>query len=187
MEERQVSIDGVTHATLSIFVIATQNPSYHRALIPCQSPNSTVSLCVSLWLSSVGSRKSMLLQQDASAPLAQILNEENLREMQREVTTIHTSDAIIHYILRLVSESRESNDYPNPYRHERVEHTTRCQSLGVCFRKIVTPEDVQAVFVAITAHRLTLSSHQLAQGQQPMLLTVKLSQKLLDSIDPLAA
>ena len=56
----------------------------------------------------------MLLQQDASAPLAQILNEENLREMQREVATIHTSDAIIHYILRLVSESRESNDYPNP-------------------------------------------------------------------------
>lgn len=58
--------------------------------------------------------KAMLLQKDVSAPLAQILNEEDLDQMQQAVTRIHTSDAIIHYILRLVSESRESNEYPNP-------------------------------------------------------------------------
>ena len=134
--------------------------------------------------------KAMLLQQDASAPLAQILNEENLREMQREVAVIHTSDAIIHYILRLVSESRESNDYPNPLspRASRAILQGAKAWAFVSGKSYVTPEDVQAVFVAITAHRLTLSSHQLAQGQQTHAFDgEKLSQKLLDSIDPLAA
>ena len=192
MEERQVSIDGVTHVLPSpFFVIATQNPSYQSGTYPLpESQLDRFFMRISLGYPAWEAEKAMLLQQDASAPLAQILNEENLREMQREVDTIHTSDAIIHYILRLVSESRESNDYPNPLspRASRAILQGAKAWAFVSGKSYVTPEDVQAVFVAITAHRLTLSSHQLAQGQQPHAFDgEKLSQKLLDSIDPLAA
>ena len=52
----------------------------------------------------------------------------------------------------------------------------------------VTPEDVQAVFVAITAHRLTAPAHQSTHSMQMSAFDgEKLSQKLLDSVDPLAA
>ena len=192
MEERQVSIDGVTHALPSpFFVIATQNPSYQSGTYPLpESQLDRFFMRISLGYPAWEAEKAMLLQQDASAPLAQILNEENLREMQRKVAAIHTSDAIIHYILRLVSESRESNDYPNPLspRASRAILQGAKAWAFVSGKSYVTPEDVQAVFVAITAHRLTLSSHQLAQGQQNHAFDgEKLSQKLLDSIDPLAA
>ena len=192
MEERQVSIDGVTHPLPApFFVIATQNPSYQSGTYPLpESQLDRFFMRISLGYPAWEAEKAMLMQQDASAPLAQILDEANLIEMQREVSAIHTSDAIFHYILRLVSESRESNDYPNPLspRASRALLQGAKAWAYVSNREYVTPEDVQSVFVAITAHRLTLSSHQVAHGQQSQAFDgEKLSQKLLDSVDPLAA
>lgn len=192
MEERQVSIDGVTHPLPApFFVIATQNPSYQSGTYPLpESQLDRFFMRISLGYPAWEAEKAMLMQQDASAPLAQILDEANLIEMQREVSAIHTSDAIFHYILRLVSESRESNDYPNPLspRASRALLQGAKAWAYVSNREYVTPEDVQSVFVAITAHRLTLSSHQVAHGQQSQAFDgEKLSQKLLESVDPLAA
>lgn len=192
MEERQVSIDGVTHALPSpFFVIATQNPSYQSGTYPLpESQLDRFFMRISLGYPGWEAEKAMLMQRDASAPLGQILNEANLHEMQRRVSAIHTGDAILHYILRLVSESRESHDYPNPLspRASRALLQGAKAWAFVSDRDYVTPEDVQAVFIAITAHRLTLSSHSLSQGQQASGFDgEKLSQKLLDSVDPLAA
>lgn len=192
MEERQVSIDGVTHALPSpFFVIATQNPSYQSGTYPLpESQLDRFFMRISLGYPAWEAEKAMLLQQDASAPLSQILTEANLHQMQSEVSAIHTSDAILNYILRLVSESRESGDYPNPLspRASRAILQGAKAWAYVCGRDYVTPEDVQAVFVAITAHRLSLSSYQGAQGQHNQTFDgEKLSQKLLNSIDPLAA
>lgn len=192
MEERQVSIDGVTHALPSpFFVIATQNPSYQSGTYPLpESQLDRFFMRISLGYPAWEAEKAMLMQQDASAPLSQILTEANLHQMQSEVSAIHTSDTILHYILRLVSESRESGDYPNPLspRASRAILQGAKAWAYVCDRDYVTPDDVQAVFVAITAHRLSLSSHQGAQGRHNQTFDgEKLSQKLLNSIDPLAA
>lgn len=192
MEERQVSIDGVTHALPSpFFVIATQNPSYQSGTYPLpESQLDRFFMRISLGYPAWEAEKAMLMQQDASAPLSQILTEANLHQMQSEVSAIHTSDAILNYILRLVSESRESGDYPNPLspRASRAILQGAKAWAYVCGRDYVTPDDVQAVFVAITAHRLSLPSHQAPQGQHNQTFDgEKLSQKLLNSIDPLAA
>lgn len=192
MEERQVSIDGVTHALPSpFFVIATQNPSYQSGTYPLpESQLDRFFMRISLGYPAWEAEKTMLLQKDASAPLSQILNEMNLHQMQSDVSAVHASDAVIHYILRLVSESRESNDYPNPLspRASRALLQGAKAWAFVSGKAYVTPEDVQAVFIAITAHRLMLPSHQLGQGPQTNAFDgEKLSQKLLDSVDPLAA
>ena len=167
MEERQVSIDGVTHALPSpFFVIATQNPSYQSGTYPLpESQLDRFFMRISLGYPAWEAEKAMLLQQDASAPLAQILNEENLREMQREVAAIHTSDAIIHYILRLWVKVEKVMITLTPYRHERVERYSKVPKPAfVSGKSYVTPEDVQAVFVAITAHGNIVFT--IAQGQQ---------------------
>mgnify|MGYP000580830036 CR=1 FL=1 len=192
MEERQVSIDGVTHALPTpFFVIATQNPSYQSGTYPLpESQLDRFFMRISLGYPAWEAEKAMLMQEDASAPLNQMLDETNLRKMQNDVSAIHTSDAILHYILRLVGESRQSSDFPNPLspRASRALLQGAKAWAYVSGRDYVTPEDVQAVFVAITAHRLTLSSHHVAQGQQSHAFDgEKLSQKLLDSVDPLAA
>ena len=192
MEERQVSIDGTTHALPTpFFVIATQNPSSQSGTYPLpESQLDRFFMRISLGYPAWEAEKAMLLQKDVSAPLAQILNEEDLDQMQQAVTRIHTSDAIIHYILRLVSESRESNEYPNPLspRASRALLQGAKAWAFVTGRDYVTPEDVQAVFVAITAHRLTAPAHQSTHSMQMSAFDgEKLSQKLLDSVDPLAA
>ena len=192
MEERQVSIDGVTHALPTpFFVIATQNPSYQSGTYPLpESQLDRFFMRISLGYPAWEAEKAMLMQQDASAPLTQILDAASLNKMQNEVAAIHTSDAILHYILRLVSESRQSNEFPNPLspRASRALLQGAKAWAYVSGKYYVTPEDVQAVFIAITAHRLTLSTHQMAHGQSNHAFDgEKLSQKLLDSIDPLAA
>lgn len=192
MEERQVSIDGVTHGLPTpFFVIATQNPSYQSGTYPLpESQLDRFFMRISLGYPAWAAEKAMLMQQDASAPLTQILDAASLNKMQNEVAAIHTSDAILHYILRLVSESRQSNEFPNPLspRASRALLQGAKAWAYVSGRDYVTPEDVQAVFIAITAHRLTLSTHQMAHGQSNHAFDgEKLSQKLLDSIDPLAA
>ncbi|WP_394220774.1 AAA family ATPase [Alteromonas gracilis] len=192
MEERQVSIDGVTHSLPTpFFVIATQNPSNQSGTYPLpESQLDRFFMRISLGYPAWEAEKAMLLQKDASTPLKKMLSEADLCQMQRDVSAVHASDAIIHYILRLVSESRESNDYPNPL-SPRASRALLQGSKAWAFvsgKDYVTPEDVQAVFVAITAHRLTLSSHQLTHSQRSSAINgEKLSQKLLDSVDPLAA
>jgi len=192
MEERQVSVDGVTHALPSpFFVIATQNPSFQSGTYPLpESQLDRFFMRISLGYPAWEAEKAMLLQKDATAPLSQILDEDTLRRMQQDVSSVHASDAIIHYILRLVSESRQSNEYPNPLspRASRALLQGAKAWAFVSGKDFVTPDDVQAVFVAITAHRLSTSSHQLNQTQHAGLVDgEKLSQKLLDSVDPLAA
>ena len=192
MEERQVSIDGVTHAPPTpFFVIAPPNPSYQSGTYPLpESQLDRFFMRISLGYPAWEAEKAMLMQQDASAPLTQILDAASLNKMQNEVAAIHTSDAILHYILRLVSESRQSNEFPNPLspRASRALLQGAKAWAYVSGKDYVTPEDVQAVFIAITAHRLTLSTHQMAHGQSNHAFDgEKLSQKLLDSIDPLAA
>ncbi|GFD89185.1 ATPase AAA [Tenacibaculum sp. KUL152] len=193
MEERQVSIDGVTHALPSpFFVIATQNPSNQSGTYPLpESQLDRFFMRISLGYPAWEAEKAMLLQKDMNAQLPQIISEYALLDMQNAVSKVHTSEAVIHYILSLVSESRNSGTYPNPL-SPRASRALLQGARAWAFinaRDFVTPEDVQAVFIAITAHRLTASDpHQSASTMQNQHATGEaLSQQLLDSVDPLAA
>ena len=193
MEERQVSIDGVTHALPSpFFVIATQNPSYQSGTYPLpESQLDRFFMKISLGYPEWEAEKAMLLQKNTSETLTKIISESQLLEMQSQVSIVHTSDAVIHYILRLVSESRDNSEYPNPL-SPRASRALLQGSRAWAFiagRDFVTPDDVQAVFVAITSHRLTASSAYQSQNtvQSSSLAGETLSIKLLESIDPLAA
>lgn len=193
MEERQVSIDGVTHSLPSpFFVIATQNPSYQSGTYPLpESQLDRFFMKISLGYPAWEAEKAMLLQKNTSETLTQIISEPQLLEMQNQVTKVHASDAVIHYILRLVSESRENSEYPNPLspRASRALLQGARAWAFIAGRDFVIPDDVQAVFVAITSHRLTASSaHQRQNNLQTSSLAGEtLSIKLLESIDPLAA
>ncbi|WP_346993622.1 AAA family ATPase [Alteromonas gracilis] len=193
MEERQVSIDGVTHSLPSpFFVIATQNPSYQSGTYPLpESQLDRFFMRISLGYPAWEAEKAMLLQKDVTSVLPTLIQESQLLYMQRKVNDVHASDAIINYILSLVSESRNSGEYPNPL----SPRATRALLQGarawafINARGFVTPEDVQAVFVAITAHRLVSSDSGAAASSthSQLLAGEALSKQLLNSIDPLAA
>jgi MoxR-like ATPase len=193
MEERQVSIDGVTHALPSpFFVIATQNPSYQSGTYPLpESQLDRFFMRISLGYPAWEAEKAMLLQTDANSALPTLVSESRLIEMQQAVSEVHASNAVINYILSLVSESRNSGNYPNPL-SPRASRALLQGARAWAFihaRDFVTPEDVQAVFIAITAHRLVTSeTGQPSNATQSQLQAGEtLSKQLLDSVDPIAA
>jgi MoxR-like ATPase len=191
MEERQVSIDGTTHALPSpFFVIATQNPSSQSGTYPLpESQLDRFFMRISLGYPQWDAEKAMLKQTNSTTPLEQIIDERRLKAMQLEVNNIHASDALIHYILMLVNESRNNGAYPNPLspRASRALLQGAKAWAFISNKAFATPEDVQAVFTAITAHRLSSSQHNEGATFGDNASSIVLSRQLLESVDPLAA
>ncbi|NDV92999.1 AAA domain-containing protein [Alteromonas sp. 345S023] len=185
MEEQQISIDGVTHKLPSpFFVIGTQNPAHQSGTYPLpESQLDRFFMRISLGYPGWEAEKAMLLQSaDSDVPLSQILSEQSLLTMQREVTQIHASNEVIHYILNLVNTSRTENQYPNPLspRASRALLQGAKAWAYIHDRTYVLPDDVKAVFVAVTEHRLNAGNVEASHEQGLSLL-------LLNSVDPLAA
>ncbi|CAD5281148.1 conserved hypothetical protein [Alteromonas sp. 38] len=184
MEERQVSIDGTTHALPSpFFVIGTQNPGYQSGTYPLpESQLDRFFMRISLGFPNWEAEKAMLKQStDVQQQIASCLSQIDLITMQDAVPHVHASDDVINYILRLVTESRAEGRYPTPL-SPRASRALLQAAKAWAFmhdRTFVTPDDVQAIFVAVTEHRLSAST--------PEHTGTSLSQHLLDSIDPLAA
>jgi MoxR-like ATPase len=184
MEERQVSIDGTTHALPSpFFVIGTQNPGYQSGTYPLpESQLDRFFMRISLGFPNWEAEKAMLKQStDVQQQIASCLSQTDLITMQDAVTHVHASDDVINYILRLVTESRAEGRYPTPLSPRASRALLQAARAWAYMhdRTFVTPDDVQAIFVAVTEHRLSAST--------PEHTGTSLSQHLLDSIDPLAA
>ncbi|MBQ4828260.1 AAA family ATPase [Alteromonas sp. MMG017] len=184
MEERQVSIDGTTHALPSpFFVIGTQNPGYQSGTYPLpESQLDRFFMRISLGFPNWEAEKAMLQQStDVQQQIVSCLSQTDLITMQDAVTHVHASDDVINYILRLVTESRAQGRYPTPLSPRASRALLQAAKAWAYMhdRTFVTPDDVQAIFIAVTEHRLSAST--------PEHTGSSLSQHLLDSIDPLAA
>ena len=184
MEERQVSIDGTTHALPSpFFVIGTQNPGYQSGTYPLpESQLDRFFMRISLGFPNWEAEKAMLQQDtDVQQRIVSCLSQHDLVTMQNNVTRIHVSDDVINYILRLVTESRAQGRYPTPLSPRASRALLQAAKAWAYMhdRSFATPDDVQAIFIAVAEHRLCASSPEHAD--------TSLSQHLLDSIDPLAA
>ncbi|MFC3095925.1 AAA family ATPase [Alteromonas sediminis] len=185
MEERQVSIDGNTHALPKpFFVIATQNPGFQSGTYPLpESQLDRFLMRVSLGYPNWEAEKDMLLQNDTTQkkPFKAVITENALLDMQHKVSLVHASESIIEYILRLVALSRTADyvDHPLSPRASKAILQAAKSWAFLHNRDYVVPEDIQSVFTAVVEHRI--------RGENTTESGALLSQKLLDNIDPLAA
>ena len=186
MEERQVSLDGETRSLPSpFFVIGTQNPLHQSGTYPLpESQLDRFLMRIQLGYPSKDAEKSMLQTQmgDAPNPVEKVLDVSEFIELQKEASLVHASDELLNYILRLVTFSREDNQFANPLspRASKALLSSAKAWAVIHNRDYLIPEDVQAILPAVAEHRLrSASSDFSAQGS--------LSKALLEAIDPLAA
>lgn len=186
MEENQVTLDGESHLLPSpFFVIGTQNPTHQSGTFPLpESQLDRFLMRIQLGYPDWQAEKQMLVEQqiETKQPISPVVTLAQLNDLQKSVYDIFASDAIVDYILRLVTFSRESNEFPNPLSpraSKAILHAARSWAL-IEGRDFVVPEDVQAVLPAVAEHRLRSSISEIG-GQ------ASLSKKLLDAVDPLAA
>lgn len=184
MEEGQVSIDGQTHALPTpFFVIATQNPQVQTGTYPLpESQLDRFFIRIALGYPSVDVEKKLLKGEVGRVNLAQLtacITAEELHAMSRQVRQVSMSEPVLDYIMRLVSQSRDlaiCESGLSPRASQALALASQAYALSYN-RDYVVPDDVQAVFEAVAAHRLKPLGSQTQQS---------LARQLLDTVDVLA-
>jgi MoxR-like ATPase len=182
MAAGRVSVDGTSHPLPSPFlVIATQNGLDQGGTAPL--PESQLDrFLMRLSLGFPDRRaEAALLRGEGLRPEAIAVQgrPEDLLELQRQAAAVHASEALIAYLLDLLSRSREGTGRGLPL-SPRAGLGLLAAARGWALlegRDHVLPDDVQAVFAAVVEHRL--------DGGQPSGPAGDLSRQLLSGIDGL--
>ncbi len=161
MAEYQVTVDGTTHALPDpFFVIATQNPVDLAGTYPL--PDSQLDrflLRLSMGYPDADAERALLVGEDRRGLIAQalpVLSADALKAIRQAIAGVHASDALVGYVQALLARSR---NHPgarvglSPRAGIALLGASRAHAL-LLGRGHVLPEDVQALFVHVAAHRL---------------------------------
>jgi MoxR-like ATPase len=164
MQERQVSIDGTTHALEPPFlVLATQNPIEYEGTYPLpEAQLDRFVLRTGFGYPSSDDEWEMLdrrLDRGVDeVELSEVVDRATLLEMQRAVEEVHVDESVGRYVVDLVSATRESPSVlvgSSPRGSLALLKLARCRA-ALAGRDFVTPDDVKAVAVPGLSHRLVL-------------------------------
>lgn len=161
MEERQITIDGQTRILPNpFFVIATQNPSDQSGtyLLP-ESQLDRFLMCIRLGYPDQRAERRLYEGLDPRQQLQQLqpqINVEKLLVLQQQITGIKTTDTLLAYVERLVQFTRSNNRFRAGLSPRAALAIIRAAKAWAYIegREYVIPEDVQAIFDAVVAHRL---------------------------------
>jgi len=170
MEEGLVTVDGVRYELPQPFwVIATQNPLFQSGTYSLpESQLDRFLMRLSLGYPSRSAEK-LLLQQNSRyaliATLKHVFNEQEILAMQQMVTQVHIADVVLDYLLDLATETRKSRHGLSTRGLLALKKAAQAHAF-IEQRSYVTPDDVQAVFVAVVSHRIGLSEAETLQLMQ---------------------
>jgi MoxR-like ATPase len=161
MEERQVSVDGVAKKLPEpFFVIATQNPQDQIGTFALpESQLDRFLMCIELGYPDPKSERALLEGQSRREMLGDLsakLKPGELLAAQKLVQGIKCSSALIDYIQAILTYSRRSASFAeglSPRSGIALIAAAKAWAL-LDGRNHVLPDDVQAVIVAVTGHRL---------------------------------
>jgi MoxR-like ATPase len=172
MEERQVTVDGVTYRLPEpFFVLATQNPVEQEgtfALPEAQLDRFFVK--IRLGYPDENDEVEMLDRLQERVPLEDVkpaLVPEELLRLQAEVRTVFLDDSLKRYIVRLTAATRRHPDVAlgaSP----RASFALMRAAQAMAFargRTYVVPDDVKAMAVPTIAHRLSLAVNARLAGK----------------------
>jgi len=163
MEEHQITVDGKTRQLPDpFFVIATQNPVHQIGTYPLpESQLDRFLMRIELGYPSAELERSILKGDDRRAMLAELrplVGHDGLIQMQLAANKVHVSDALLDYIQALVKHTRAAPEFElglSPRGARDLVLASRAWAF-INGHVGVHPEDVQAVFHAVAAHRLRL-------------------------------
>lgn len=171
MEEHQVTIEGRAMALPEpFFVIATQNPADQVGTYPLpESQLDRFLMKLSLGYPGRDAERDLLQGRDRRALLADlkpVCSVDELRDLQRQVDTVHVADPLIDYLQNLLTRSREMPGLAHglsPRAGLALLRAARAWALAHG-RGHVLPEDLKAVLPSVAGHRLMARDAAQASG-----------------------
>jgi len=161
MEEHQVTADGQTMPLPEpFFVIATQNPSHQIGTFPLpESQLDRFLMRIKLGYPDQAAERALLKGEDRRELISKIkpaMTLSQLLELQKAVTAVVVSDALIDYVQALINHTRDSARFEmglSPRAGLALLRASQAWAM-MAGRQQVLPEDVQAIAPSVVGHRL---------------------------------
>ncbi|MEU1886177.1 MoxR family ATPase [Micromonospora sp. WMMD987] len=161
MEERQVTVDGVTYQLQTPFmVIATQNPIEMEGTYPLpEAQRDRFTARIAMGYPGPEAELAMLDGHGAADPLQElrpVSDADTVRRLIATVRNVHVADAVKQYAVDLVTATREAPDLrlgASPRATLQLLRTARAVA-ALEGRDYVLPDDLQALAVPVLAHRV---------------------------------
>jgi len=161
MQERQVTVDGVTRPLPRPFmVLATQNPIEYEGTFPLpEAQLDRFLLRIRLGYPAMEDEIRVLERQQFRHPIEElepVASVEELRQAQEAVKAVYVAPAVKRYIVELTRQTREHSEVylgasPRGSLSLYRAGQTRASVLG---RDFVLPDDIKALALPALAHRM---------------------------------
>ena len=185
MEERQITVDGVTYPMEQPFlVLATQNPIEYEGTFPLpEAQLDRFMMRISLGYPAAEDEITMLDRQQYVHPVAQleqVVSTDELLAAQEQVKEVYLDDLVKEYIINLVRATRK---HPDLYlgaspRGSIALYKTGQARAAIQGRDYVTPDDIKALALVTLAHRLIISPSARIKNVDPRAVI----QEILDNM-----
>ena len=185
MEERNVTVDGITHVLPEPFhVIATENPigSAGTQMLP-ESQLDRFMISLQIGYPEKQDELKILMSRDRTNPmdaLQPVIFRDELKEMQRLTEEVRIHQVIYEYIINLVDATRKNEMIElgvSPRGALALAKMAKASAF-LSGRSYVIPNDVSDVFLNVAEHRIRLSS----KGRLNHLTAEKVLGEVLDTV-----
>ena len=163
MEERQITVDGVTHRLPQPFlVLATQNPIEYEGTFPLpEAQLDRFIMRIRLGYPERDQEVEILDRQQFRHPVAdlqQVISVEELSQAQEAVKNVYVATSVKQYMVELARQTRQHADVylgASPRGSLALFRTSQARA-AVDGRDYVLPDDVKVLVQSALAHRIIL-------------------------------
>ena len=174
MEERQVSVDGVTYPLEPPFmVMATQNPIEYEGTYPLpEAQLDRFTMRVSLGYPPLAEEARMLDEQTSEPPLRSlepVADHADVLRLVEAARGVYVEESVGRYVVAVLRQTRSDQRLylgASPRAGIALLRVAKARALSE-ERDYVTPDDVKAVATPVLAHRLILAPEARSAGLGP--------------------
>jgi len=163
MEERHVTVDGVTYNVPEPFmVIATQNPVEYMGTYPLpEAQLDRFLMRITMGYPKSEDEVNILFRFKTTNPLDDlkpVADGSQIRELRKQVREIHVDKAIGEYIVEIVQSTRRQEHVALGCSPRASLYLMRASQALALFngRDYVVPDDVKSLVIPVLAHRMVL-------------------------------
>jgi MoxR-like ATPase len=171
MQERQVTVDGITYPLSSPFmVIATQNPIEYEGTYPLpEAQLDRFMMLLHIGYPEIGEEAKMLAEQTGDDPLEALRPVADAAEIAGAIAAaraLHVDDTLNRYVVAILRHTRNDTRVllgGSPRSGIAVMRVAKARALSLG-RDFVTPDDIKAVAGHVLGHRLILAPEARSAG-----------------------
>jgi MoxR-like ATPase len=163
MEERRVTVEGVTHHLPDPFmVLATQNPSDQSGtfMLP-ESQLDRFLICTGIGYPAEALEKAIISSggvRERISDMMAVIQADDVREARSAVSEVFLSDVLVSYIYSLVNATRSHSMIQTGLSTRAAINLAQAARAGAFLdgRSFVAPEDIARILPSVCSHRLVL-------------------------------